>query len=51
MIEFQVNPFKRDCLLNGWDDIGLTMQVEEKIGNYEREKSMHPWFIPRGNIV
>ena len=51
VIEFQVNAFKRDCLLNGWDDIGLTMQVEEKIGNYEREKSMQPWFTPRGNIA
>ena len=50
-IEFKVNSFKRDCLLNGWDDIGLTMQVEEKIGNYERKTSMHPWLMPRGNIV
>ena len=33
---FQVDEFRRYCLLNGLDDIGLTLLREEKIGEYER---------------
>jgi len=32
---FNVDPFRRTCLLNGVDDIGLTLQYEEKIRQYE----------------
>ncbi|MFY9271115.1 MAG: 3-isopropylmalate dehydratase small subunit [Candidatus Manganitrophaceae bacterium] len=32
---FQVDPFRRHCLLNGLDDIGLTLQQEQKIREYE----------------
>jgi 3-isopropylmalate/(R)-2-methylmalate dehydratase small subunit len=32
---FEVDPFRRHCLLNGLDDIGLTLQHEEKIRAYE----------------
>ncbi|HXW13864.1 MAG TPA: hypothetical protein VEN79_05080, partial [Terriglobia bacterium] len=38
--EFRVDPFRRECLLNGWDDIGLTLRIEDKIAEYE--KSHHP---------
>jgi 3-isopropylmalate/(R)-2-methylmalate dehydratase small subunit len=37
---FTLDPFRRECLLNGWDDIGLTLRVENKITEYE--KSHHP---------
>ena len=37
---FSIDPFRRECLLNGWDDIGLTLRVEDKITQYE--KSHHP---------
>jgi 3-isopropylmalate/(R)-2-methylmalate dehydratase small subunit len=33
---FQIDPFRRDCLLNGWDDIGLTLRFEAQITVYER---------------
>ena len=33
---FQVDGFRRDCLLNGLDDIGLTLQYEAKISEFER---------------
>ena len=33
---FETDQFRRDCLLNGLDDIGLTMQQEEKITAYEK---------------
>jgi 3-isopropylmalate/(R)-2-methylmalate dehydratase small subunit len=35
-IPFQVDPFRRDCLLNGWDDIGLTVRFEDRISAYEK---------------
>ena len=33
---FEVDGFRRHCLLNGLDDIGLTLQYEEKITEFER---------------
>ncbi len=35
VVEFDVDPFRRYCLLNGLDDIGLTLQQEDKIAAYE----------------
>jgi 3-isopropylmalate/(R)-2-methylmalate dehydratase small subunit len=32
---FQVDPFRRECLLKGLDDIGLTLQYEERIQGFE----------------
>ena len=37
-IPFQIDPFRRDCLLNGWDDIGLTLRHEDRISDYERSR-------------
>lgn len=33
---FQIDPFRRECLLKGLDDIGLTLRFEEAIAVYER---------------
>lgn len=38
--EFSVDPFRRECLLNGWDDIGLTMRIADRISAFEQ--SHHP---------
>jgi 3-isopropylmalate/(R)-2-methylmalate dehydratase small subunit len=44
MIKFEINPFRRQCLLNGWDDIGLTLRQEAKISSYEdAHKLSAPW--------
>ena len=44
VIKFEVNKFKKYCLLNGLDDIGLTMQKNDKINDYEaRLKVNQPW--------
>jgi 3-isopropylmalate/(R)-2-methylmalate dehydratase small subunit len=34
-VKFDVEPFRRHCLLNGLDDIGLTLEHEDKIAAYE----------------
>jgi 3-isopropylmalate/(R)-2-methylmalate dehydratase small subunit len=36
-LSFTVDPFRRECLLNAWDDIGLTMRHEDRIAAYERD--------------
>jgi 3-isopropylmalate dehydratase len=41
---FEVNAFKKYCLINGVDDITLTMQMEQKIKNFECNQYMvAPW--------
>ena len=37
---FEVDPFRRECLLKGLDDIGLTLQYEDKIRQYEARNSL-----------
>jgi 3-isopropylmalate/(R)-2-methylmalate dehydratase small subunit len=37
---FDVEDFRRHCLLNGLDDIGLTLQQEDKITRYEQRQVM-----------
>ena len=36
-ISFQVDAFRKHCLMNGLDDIGLTMQYSESIKAFEKE--------------
>ena len=43
-IRFDVDPFRKQCLLNGWDDIGLTLQHEADISKFENaRKTSQPW--------
>jgi 3-isopropylmalate/(R)-2-methylmalate dehydratase small subunit len=45
-IDFDIDEFRKKCLLEGLDDIGLTLQKKEKITQYEANlKSSHPWII------
>jgi 3-isopropylmalate/(R)-2-methylmalate dehydratase small subunit len=36
LLKFEVESFRRNCLLNGLDDIGLTLEHEDKISAYEQ---------------
>ncbi|PMB70767.1 3-isopropylmalate dehydratase [Beauveria bassiana] len=41
---FDVEEFRKHCLINGLDDIGLTMQMEDKIAAFERQMTENtPW--------
>ena len=43
-IAFEIDPFHRHCLLNGLDDIGLTLAKADKIDAYEaRQRAARPW--------
>ena len=45
-IRFEVDAFRKYCLLNGLDDIGLTLQNADKIRAYEeRRKVEAPWLF------
>ena len=46
---FEIDLFAKNCLLKGLDDIGWTMQFEEKIQSYEHQARIEkPWlFISR----
>ena len=45
-IDFDIDEFRKKCLLEGLDDIGLTLQKKDKISKYEESiKSSHPWII------
>jgi 3-isopropylmalate dehydratase len=42
--KFDVEPFRKHCLVNGLDDIGLTMQKDGKIEQFEvRRTATWPW--------
>ena len=43
-IKFNIDPFKKKCLLNGLDDIALSLEKSQKISSYENEiKKNKPW--------
>jgi len=43
-IPFEVEPFRRECLLNGWDDIGLTLRRGADIDAFEAsQRGGQPW--------
>ncbi len=43
-VKFEIDPFRKHCLLNGLDDIGLTLQKDKNIGTYEKKvKESRPW--------
>ncbi len=37
---FTLDPFRRECLLNGWDNIGLTLRHEADITEYEQRMAI-----------
>src|SRR5712672_823256 len=43
-IKFEIDPFRKQCLLNGWDDISLTLRNENKISDFESSRKLsQPW--------
>ena len=47
-IPFDVQPFRKYCLVNGFDDIGLTLRHADKIRSYEAERiAKMPWLANR----
>jgi 3-isopropylmalate/(R)-2-methylmalate dehydratase small subunit len=44
MVKFEIDPFRKHCLLNGLDNIGLTLEKEKSIQAFEKDTaSSRPW--------
>ena len=48
---FDIDPFRKHCLLNGLDDIGLTLLHEDKLNAYESNHQKEFWLSPKANIA
>ena len=45
--EFDIDPFRKHCLLNGVDEIGLTLKSSDAISAYEGRLAVdRPWLVP-----
>jgi 3-isopropylmalate/(R)-2-methylmalate dehydratase small subunit len=45
-IKFEIDPFKKKCLLEGLDDIALSLEKEKKIFSFEKNlKNTKPWIF------
>ena len=45
-IPFDVDPFRKYCLLNGFDDIGLTLRHKDRIAEFEAKRRIdQPWLF------
>jgi 3-isopropylmalate/(R)-2-methylmalate dehydratase small subunit len=46
VMRFEVDPFRKYCLLNGLDEIGLTLRHADKIRAFEAQrKAQYPWYF------
>lgn len=44
---FEIDPFRKMCLMDGLDEIGLTLGEDAQIGAYEVQRAAaHPWLVP-----
>lgn len=51
LAEFEVESFRKHCLVEGLDDIGLTMQLEEEIKRFEEKRTLDtPWLDGSGYL-
>ena len=43
---FDIDPFRKDCLVNGWDEIGLTLRHADEIRAFEAQRRLQqPWLF------
>ena len=48
---FELDPFRRECLMNGLDEIGLTLERGDAIASYEGEMTQgRPWIEGRARL-
>ncbi|HEX4007172.1 MAG TPA: 3-isopropylmalate dehydratase small subunit [Acidobacteriaceae bacterium] len=49
---FAIDPFRRDCLLDGLDDIGLTLRHADALDQFEKKHDAAFWVAPQppGNV-
>ncbi len=47
---FEMDPFRKYCLLNGLDDIGLTLRHEAELDTFEARHDEQFWLMPRADV-
>ena len=50
-VHFDIDPFRKHCLLNGLDDIGLTMEKKSEIDDFEARQKDSPALAARGVLT
>ena len=46
MVKFEIDEFKKKCLIDGLDDIGLSMEKIDQIDSYEKKINVNkPWIL------
>jgi 3-isopropylmalate/(R)-2-methylmalate dehydratase small subunit len=46
VMRFEIDPFRKHCLLNGLDEIGLTLRQADKIRAFEAKRiAQYPWLF------
>ena len=48
---FDIDPFRKYCLLNGLDDIGLTLRHEHALDHFERRHDQDFWSAPKASVA
>ena len=48
---FEIDPFRKHCLLNGLDDIGLTLLHEKNLDDFESKHNNEFWLAPKSKVA
>ena len=48
---FEMDPFRKHCLLNGLDDIGLTLLHEKNLDDFESKHNNEFWLAPKSKVA
>lgn len=48
---FDIDPFRKECLLNGWDDISLTLKQSAALDRFEQGHDQEFWFSPKSDKI
>jgi 3-isopropylmalate/(R)-2-methylmalate dehydratase small subunit len=48
---FEIDPFRKHCLLNGLDDIGLTLLHEDELDKFESKHDDEFWLAPKAKVT
>lgn len=48
---FEIDPFRKFCLLQGLDEVGLTLTRDDVIARYERDMAVHKPWLARGTAA
>lgn len=51
LARFEIDPFRKECLLHGLDDIGLTLRHAAALDHYEQQHDREPWFAPKAGVA